>query len=42
MLDDYATRSGYVITPVVVWAGAVGELSPNPDEVGEVHRVPLV
>ncbi|MCC7288578.1 MAG: CoA pyrophosphatase, partial [Burkholderiaceae bacterium] len=20
-LDDYATRSGYVITPVVVWAG---------------------
>lgn len=41
MLDDYATRSGYVITPVVVWAGAVGELTPNPDEVGEVHRVPL-
>ena len=22
LLDDYATRSGYVITPVVVWGGA--------------------
>lgn len=41
MLDDYATRSGYVITPVVVWAGADRELTPNPDEVGELHRVPL-
>lgn len=41
MLDDYATRSGYVITPVVLWAGPVGALTPNPDEVGEVHRVPL-
>ena len=33
LLDDYATRSGYVITPVVLWAGAVGELIPNPEEV---------
>ena len=41
MLDDYATRSGFVITPVVLWAGPVGELTPNPDEVGAVHRVPL-
>jgi 8-oxo-dGTP pyrophosphatase MutT (NUDIX family) len=41
LLDDYATRSGYVITPVVVWAGAVDDLTPNPDEVGEVHRVPV-
>jgi 8-oxo-dGTP pyrophosphatase MutT (NUDIX family) len=41
MLDDYATRSGYVITPVVVWAGPATDLVPNPDEVGEVHRVPL-
>ncbi len=22
LLDDYVTRSGYVITPVVIWAGA--------------------
>ena len=41
VLDDYATRSGFVITPVVLWAGPVGELTPNPDEVGAVHRVPL-
>ena len=41
LLDDYATRSGYVITPVVVWAGAGAEPTPNPAEVGEVHRVPL-
>ena len=39
-LDDYATRSGYVITPVVVWAGAVRELTPNADEVASVHRIP--
>lgn len=34
LLDDYVTRSGYVITPVVVWADiAWQELEPNPDEV---------
>jgi len=42
LLDDYATRSGFVITPVVVWAGARVTLAPNPDEVGSVYRVPLV
>ncbi|WP_214367964.1 NUDIX hydrolase [Pseudonocardia sp. H11422] len=41
LLDDYPTRSGYVITPVVLWAGQVGELAPNPDEVGELFRIPL-
>lgn len=41
LLDDYPTRSGYVITPVVVWAGAVGALRPNPAEVASVHRAPL-
>ncbi len=40
-LDDYATRSGYVITPIVVWAGEDIELIPNPDEVELIHRVPL-
>jgi mutator protein MutT len=39
-LDDYATRSGYVITPVVVWAGAAHELSANADEVASIHRIP--
>ncbi|WBY02438.1 CoA pyrophosphatase [Ramlibacter tataouinensis] len=40
-LDDYATRSGFVITPVVVWAGAARGLVPNPAEVASVHRVRL-
>jgi 8-oxo-dGTP pyrophosphatase MutT (NUDIX family) len=41
VLDDYATRSGFVITPVVVWGGEAGALTPNPDEVARVYRVPL-
>ncbi len=41
VLDDYPTRSGFVITPVVVWAGADIELKPNPREVAEVYRVRL-
>jgi 8-oxo-dGTP pyrophosphatase MutT (NUDIX family) len=40
-LDDYATRSGYLITPVVVWGGAARELHPDPGEVASVHRIPL-
>ena len=38
-LDDYPTRSGYVITPVVLWAGADAELRPQPGEVLSAHRV---
>jgi 8-oxo-dGTP pyrophosphatase MutT (NUDIX family) len=41
VLDDYATRSGYVMTPVVCWAGAVGELVGAEAEVAAVHHVPL-
>jgi len=40
-LDDYPTRSGYCITPVVVWAGASAHLDANPDEVAAAYRVPL-
>ena len=40
-LDDYATRSGYVITPVVVWAGPVREAVPQEAEVASIHRIPL-
>jgi len=40
-LDDYKTRSGYMITPVVFWAGSNPTLSPNPDEVAELYRIPL-
>lgn len=40
-LDDYATRSGYVITPVVIWGGAGLQLQPNPDEVAHAYRIGL-
>ena len=38
-LDDYPTRSGYVITPFVFWGGADPAMSPNPAEVLSVHRI---
>jgi 8-oxo-dGTP pyrophosphatase MutT (NUDIX family) len=40
-LDDYPTRSGYVITPVVLWGGADPRLEPAPDEVFAVYRIGL-
>ena len=40
-LDDYVTRSGYVITPVVVWAGDAPVLVANPAEVQSIHRIPI-
>jgi len=40
-LDDYPTRSGYVITPVVLWGGPDPSLRPAPDEVLAVYRVGL-
>jgi 8-oxo-dGTP pyrophosphatase MutT (NUDIX family) len=39
--DDYPTRSGYLITPVVVWPAGGGAISPNPAEVASVHRIAL-
>src|SRR5260370_35035258 len=41
LLDDYPTRSGYLITPVVVWAAPSAVISPNPEEVASVHRIAL-
>jgi 8-oxo-dGTP pyrophosphatase MutT (NUDIX family) len=40
-LDDYPTRSGYVMTPVVLWGGNDPHLEPSPDEVLAVYRVGL-
>ena len=40
-LDDFVTRSGFMITPVVVWASTAPALVPNPDEVESVHRIPI-
>jgi 8-oxo-dGTP pyrophosphatase MutT (NUDIX family) len=41
LLDDYPTRSGYLITPVVVWAASSTAISLNPTEVASVHRIAL-
>ncbi|MBA3605952.1 MAG: CoA pyrophosphatase [Acidimicrobiia bacterium] len=41
LLDDYPTRSGYVITPVVMWGGGRLELRPDPGEVLAAYRVGL-
>ncbi len=40
-LDDYPTRSGYVISPFVFWAGNDAEPVANPDEVASIHRIAL-
>jgi 8-oxo-dGTP pyrophosphatase MutT (NUDIX family) len=41
VLDDYPTRSGYAIAPIVAWLDDVGAVQPNPQEVASVHRVRL-
>lgn len=40
-LDDYVTRSGYLMTPVVLWAGANATIVANPDEVAHAYRIGL-
>lgn len=48
-LDDYPTRSGFVMTPVVLWAGPVSAtgrpgtraLRPEPGEVAALYGVPV-
>lgn len=40
-LDDFLTRSGFVITPVVVWAGAAASMTANLGEVQSIHRIPV-
>ena len=40
LLDDFDTRSGFTITPVVVWSGASPHtLRPSPDEVRRLFVV---
>jgi hypothetical protein len=41
LLDDYPTRSGYLITPVVLWSPHGARITPSPDEVASVHRIAL-
>jgi len=40
-LDDYPTRSGFCISPVVIWAGRNAEIDPSPDEVEAVYYIPF-
>jgi mutator protein MutT len=40
-LDDYPTRSGYVISPFVVWIEDAAALNADPREVAAIHRVPV-
>ncbi len=39
-LDDCITRSGFIITPVVVWGGTGVALVKNDREVASIHRIP--
>jgi 8-oxo-dGTP pyrophosphatase MutT (NUDIX family) len=39
VLDDYGTRSGYVMTPVVLWGGQNPALEADPNEVRSIHRI---
>lgn len=40
-LDDYPTRSGFVMTPVVLWAGRDAVIEPDPREVAFAYRIGL-
>jgi 8-oxo-dGTP pyrophosphatase MutT (NUDIX family) len=40
-LDDYDTRSGFTIKPVVLWGRLDVTLRPNPGEVASIHLIPL-
>ena len=40
-LDDYPTRSGFRMSPFVLWAGADARIVPEPSEVASVHHIPF-
>ncbi len=40
-LDDFETRSGYIMTPIVIWGGSARDMTANPAEVASIHRIPL-
>jgi 8-oxo-dGTP pyrophosphatase MutT (NUDIX family) len=40
-LDDFITRSGFIMTPIVVWIGPQRDLVPNEHEVDSIHRIPV-
>ncbi|MCJ8499843.1 NUDIX hydrolase [Desulfatitalea alkaliphila] len=40
-LDDFTTRSGFIMTPIVFWGGPEVDLQPDPGEVRSIHRIPI-
>ena len=40
-LDDFSSRSGHLISPIVVWSADDQALAASPDEVDAVFRVPV-
>ena len=40
-LDDFTTRSGFIMRPLVFWGGKADNLQANPDEVAAIHRIPI-
>ena len=40
-LDDYPTRSGFRITPIVMWGPEDADMTPDPNEVARVFLIPL-
>ena len=40
-LDDYPTRSGFRISPVVMWGGEKPDINPEPNEVAQVFHITL-
>lgn len=40
-MDDFTTRSGFTITPVIIWGGSGVELTANPAEVASIHCIPI-
>jgi len=40
-LDDFTTRSGFNITPLVIWGDSGVDLIPNPAEVTSIHRISI-
>lgn len=40
-LDQFPTRSGFRVSPIVVWAPGEVQLCPDPSEVAQVFHLPL-
>ena len=40
-LDDFVTRSGFSMKPIVIWGGKGLQTQINPNEVASLHRIPV-